>query len=130
MLTDDDRWREASRVARERAARHYNWSAIASEWSDFCYSALAGEVPELERIAHHLSGRRYSLAGRIIAHEGRPATVPADAWTAVGALVEWLDEGKQPPAAELMARAQLLGPLRRIPAFDEWTRQAATTSVS
>jgi len=130
MLTDDDRWCEASRVARERAAGHYNWRAIASEWSDFCYSALAGDVPELERIAHHLSGRRYPLARRIIEREGRPETVTADAWTALGRLVAWLDEGTQPVAADLMAQVQLLGPLRRIPAFDDWTRQAATTSAS
>ncbi len=114
LLTDDEVWQPMSGRASARAWGEYSWPAIAEHWDDVCRAALGAEPPVVERIAVHLAAGRAGLADKMLQREPAPATVSAEAWSALRAFTAWrAGSGDEPSAAALRLVALHFRSLRR-----------------
>jgi hypothetical protein len=118
LLRDDQQWSALSQRARERTDPFYSWTTIAAEWDTLISGGLANESPEADRVARHISGRRFALAANMIGRLPCPDGTDAAAWQDLIDLSSRLAAAAEIPA-DLAARVTLaFGALRRTCALE------------
>ena len=127
LLTNDARWQATSERARSRAATQFAWPAIAEHWESVCFSGLAVEPPEMERIAVHLANDRAGLAQRMLARTAKPETIATETWDALHAVVAWrAGATSAPPLAAQQRVVQQFRSVRRARILEAAAPQART----
>jgi glycosyltransferase involved in cell wall biosynthesis len=125
VLADDEQALRRQARARNRARGGYSWEAIALEWENWCSTALAGDLPEVQRLATHAGSGRSSLACRILEKEGLPGPIDALAASALRRVLAGRgDGGNTPGRGDFSQVARAFGPFRRLPEFDQWAAGA------
>jgi tetratricopeptide (TPR) repeat protein/glycosyltransferase involved in cell wall biosynthesis len=129
LLTDDARWQAMSERARVRAATRFAWPSIAEHWESVCFSALAAEPSEIERIAVHLANGRAGLAQRMLARTAKPDTIPPDAWDALSSVVAFHAGAAPLPAPDMQQQvARHFRSIRRMRVLETESGQRALTA--